>query len=51
MTKEQIEQLRALIQREIDYALQEESGYKFSYENKESNDRAWETFTNSFNND
>jgi hypothetical protein len=49
MTKEQIEQLRALIQCEIDYAMQEESGYRFSYETKEFNDGAWETFIDSFN--
>jgi hypothetical protein len=49
MTKEQIEQLRALIQCEIDYAMQEESGYRFSYETKEYNDKAWETFIDSFN--
>lgn len=48
MTKEQIEQLRALIQCEIEYALQEENGYRFSYENKEFNDKAWETFKESF---
>jgi|LakMenE01Jun11ns_1017448.scaffolds.fasta_scaffold9205361_3 hypothetical protein len=48
MTKEQIEQLRALIQCEINYALQEESGYRFSYETKEFNDTAWETFIDSF---
>jgi hypothetical protein len=48
MTKEQIEQLRALIQCEIDYAMQEESGYRFSYETKEFNDGAWETFIDSF---
>ena len=49
MTKEQIEQLRALIQCEIDYALQEENGYRFSYETKEFNDKAWETFMETFN--
>ena len=48
MTKEQIEQLRALIQCEIDYAMQEESGYKFSYETKAFNDGAWETFKETF---
>jgi len=48
MTKEQIEQLRALIQCEIDYAMQEESGYRFSYETKKFNDGAWETFIDSF---
>ncbi len=49
MTKEQIQQLRALIKREIEYALQEENGYRFSYETKEYNDKAWETFIDSFN--
>jgi hypothetical protein len=48
MTKEQIEQLRALIQCEIDYALQEENGYRFSYETKKFNDGAWQTFVDSF---
>jgi hypothetical protein len=48
MTKEQIEQLRALIQCEIDYALQEENGYRFSYETKAFNDGAWQTFIDSF---
>ena len=48
MTKEQIEQLRALIQCEIDYAMQEESGYRFSYETKAFNDGAWQTFIDSF---
>jgi hypothetical protein len=49
MTKEQIEQLRALIQCEIDYALQEENAYRFSYETKAFNDGAWQTFIDSFN--
>ena len=49
MTDEQIDQLRALIQCEIDYALQEENDYKFSYETKAFNDGAWETFKESFN--
>jgi hypothetical protein len=48
VTKEQIEQLRALIQCEIDYAIQEENGYRFSYETKEFNDGAWQTFIDSF---
>jgi len=48
MTDEQIEQLRALIQCEIDYALQEENGYRFSYETKAFNDGAWETFKETF---
>jgi hypothetical protein len=48
MTKEQIEQLRALIQCEIEYALQEENRYGFSYETKAFNDGAWETFIDSF---
>ena len=49
MTRKQIEQLRALIQCEIDYAIQEEKEYRFSYETKEFNDGAWETFIDSFN--
>ena len=48
MTDEQIDQLRALIQCEIDYALQEENGYRFSYETKAFNDGAWETFKETF---
>jgi hypothetical protein len=48
MTEEQIEQLRALIQCEIDYALQEENEYRFSYEIKAFNDGAWKTFKETF---
>ena len=49
MTKEQIEQLRALIQCEIDYALREERGEMFAFEHGEFNDGAWQTFIDSFN--
>ena len=49
MTKEQIEQLRALIQCEIEYAIQEENGHRFSHETKQFNDGAWQTFIDSFN--
>lgn len=49
MTKEQIEQLRALIQCEIDYALREERGDKFAFEHNDYNTLAWQTFIDSFN--
>ena len=49
MTKEQIEQLRALIQCEVEYALKEEHGYKFAFEHRDFNDGAWQTFIDSFN--
>jgi len=48
MTEQQIEQLRALIQCEIDYALREERGEMFAFEHTEFNDGAWETFKESF---
>ena len=48
MTKEQIEQLRALIQCEVDYVLREERGEKFAYEHRNFNDGAWQTFIDSF---
>ena len=48
MTEQQIEQLRALIQCEIDYAIREERGDKFAFEHKKFNDGAWETFKESF---
>ena len=49
MTKEQIEQFRALIQCEIDYAVREERGEMFAFEHREFNDGAWQTFIDSFN--
>ena len=48
MTDEQIEQLRALIQCEVDYMLREERGDEFAYEHKNFNDGAWETFKETF---
>jgi hypothetical protein len=48
MTKEQIEILRSLIKGEIEAALQNENGYKFSYEQEKANDQGWETFIDSF---
>ena len=51
MTDEQIDQLRALIQCEVEYALQEENGYMWSYERKEINDAAWKNFKETFNNE
>mgnify|MGYP006290348737 FL=1 len=48
MTDEQIEQLRALIQCEIDYMLREERGEKFAFEHDNFNTLAWETFKETF---
>jgi hypothetical protein len=48
MTKDQIQILRLLIQGEIEAAIQNENGYKFSYEQEKSNDQGWETFIESF---
>jgi hypothetical protein len=48
MTKEQIEMLRCLIQGEIEAAIQNENGYKFSFEQEKANDQGWETFIDSF---
>ena len=48
MTKEQIEMLRSLIQGEIEVALQNENGYRFSFEQEKSNDQGWETFIQTF---
>lgn len=48
MTKEQIEMLRCLIQGEIEVALQNENGYRFSFEQEKSNDQGWETFIQTF---
>jgi hypothetical protein len=48
MTKEQIEMLRCLIQGEIEAAIQNENGYRFAFEQEQSNDQGWETFIDSF---
>ena len=48
MTDEQIEQLRALIQCEIDSALREERGEEFAYTHNNFNTLAWETFKETF---
>jgi hypothetical protein len=48
MTREQIEILRSLIRGEIEAAIQNENGYKFSYEQEKANDQGWETFIDSF---
>ena len=48
MTDEQIDQLRALIQCEVDYVLREERGERFAFEHKKFNDNAWETFKETF---
>lgn len=49
VTKEQIEMLRTLIQGEIEAALQNESGFRFSFEQEKANEQGWETFIDSFN--
>lgn len=49
MTKEQIKMLRTLIQCEIEAAIQNESGFRFSFEQEKANDQGWETFIDSFN--
>ena len=48
MTKEQIEMLRSLIQGEIEVALQNENGYRFSFEQEKANDQGWQTFIQTF---
>jgi hypothetical protein len=48
MTKEQIEILRSLIRGEIEAALMNENGYRFAFEQEQSNDQGWETFIDSF---
>ena len=48
MTDKQIEILRTLIKGEIESALQNENGYKFSYEQEKANDQGWETFKETF---
>jgi len=48
MTDEQIDQLRALIQCEVDFMLREERGDKFAYEHNDFNTAAWETFKETF---
>ena len=49
MTKEQIQMLRTLIQGEIEAALQNENGCRFSFEQEQTNIQGWETFIDSFN--
>lgn len=50
MTDEQIDQLRKLIQREINYELREaRSSQSLVYKNY--NDKAWEKFKETFKND
>lgn len=49
VTKEQIQMLRTLIQGEIEAALQNENGYRFSFEQEQTNIQGWETFKDSFN--
>lgn len=44
MTEQQIDLLRTLIQAEIEYAIQNENGYKWSFEQGKANDQDWETF-------
>lgn len=40
--------LRQLIQAEIDYSFQVENEYRFAYETRQSNDRAWKEFESLF---
>jgi hypothetical protein len=40
--------LRSLIQGEIEAALMNENGYRFSFEQEQANDQGWETFINFF---
>ena len=40
--------LRTLIQGEIEAALQNENGYRFSFEQEQTNIQGWETFIDSF---
>jgi len=40
--------LRQLIQAEIDYSFQVENEYRFAYETRQSNDRAWKEFASLF---
>lgn len=49
MTNDQIELLRDLIQSEIEYALANEAGDKWAFEQKERCDSAWAEFVSSFN--
>lgn len=48
MKMNQILKLRELIQAEIEYALQEETGYRFSCETKEHVEKKWASFIESF---
>jgi hypothetical protein len=48
MTDEQIDTLRTLIQGEIEAALQNENGYRFAFEQEQTNDQGWETFKKLF---
>ena len=48
VTKEQIQMLRTLIQGEIEAALQNENGCRFSFEQEQTNIQGWETFIDSF---
>ena len=48
MTDEQIDQLRALIQCEVDFMLREARGDEFAYEHNDFNTLAWETFRDTF---
>ena len=48
MTEQQIDLLRTLIQAEVEYAIQNENGYMWSFEQDKANDQAWETFKRTF---
>lgn len=50
MTTKQIEMLRGLIQAEIKYAIEDDVRKNhWSYEMKETNDKYWEQFAETFN--
>lgn len=52
MNKKQIEMLRGLIQAEITYAIEDDVRKNhWSYEMKETNDKYWEQFAETFNPD
>ena len=48
MTGEQLEMLRTLIKREIEYAQQAEQNFWGSFDQEKSNDQGWETFAKTF---
>ena len=49
MTKEQIQMLRELINREIELGIAENEGSMWSFETARMNDKYWEQFAETFN--